>query len=823
MANQTSYEDLPCGVNDAVDDIKKDIRHHLLSNLGADPYRADAFRTFKALAFTVRDHLIRRWVQTQRSYYDENAKRVYYLSLEFLLGRLLSNCLMNLKLYDRARAALVELGFNWEDIEEQEVDAGLGNGGLGRLAACFLDSIATLALPGYGYGILYDYGMFHQKIVDGRQIEQPEKWLRYGNPWEVDRPEYLYLVRFGGRVEAYVDDKGRLQHNWVDTDDVMAMPCDVMIPGYGNDNVINLRLWSAKSTHDFNLEYFQKGNYIQAVEDKAISENISKVLYPSEEVIEGRTLRLKQEYFFVAATFQDIVRRFKKRGRSWQYFPDLVAVQLNDTHPTLAIPELMRILVDEEEVGWEDAWEICVKTFGYTNHTVMPEALETWPVDLVERVLPRHLEIIYEINRRFLDDVTARYPGDLERLRRMSLIQETPERRVRMANLAVIGSHSVNGVSAVHTGIIKTDVFKDFYDLYPERFNNKTNGVTPRRWLLQANPGLAGLINGRIGQDWIVELDRLRDLIPLAQDPMFRAKWWDVKFQNKKRLAQYILEKGGPSLNLNTLFDVHVKRMHEYKRQLLNVLHVITMYNRLRDGRGDITPRTVIFGGKAAPGYKMAKLIIKLINAVAEKINRDEAVDDRLKVAFVPNYSVTGAEIVIPGAELSEQISTAGTEASGTGNMKFSLNGALTVGTLDGANIEIMEAVGRENIFIFGLTTAEVNELRARGYNSWDYYHGDEELKRALNQIAGGDFSPDQSDLFQPIVDSLLSWGDRFLVLADYRAYIRAQEEIGRAYLDQENWTRRSILNVANMGRFSTDWVIRQYAEEIWKVKSIKD
>ncbi|MBF0529816.1 MAG: glycogen/starch/alpha-glucan family phosphorylase, partial [Deltaproteobacteria bacterium] len=540
MPSHHNHDHITCGVGETAEQIKQDINHHLVSNLGADPERTDKFRCFKALAFTVRDHLVRRWIQTQRSYYDEEAKRVYYLSLEFLMGRLLTNSLINLGLMDSTKKALADFGFELEDIEAQEVDAGLGNGGLGRLAACFLDSIATLGLPAYGYGILYDYGMFFQKIENGFQVEIPENWLRYGNPWEFDRSEYLYLVEFGGRVEVGSDEKGRQIFRWVDTEKVNAMPCDLMIPAFGHDNVINLRLWSAKATREFNLDYFQRGDYINALEEKAMSENISKVLYPSEEVVAGRALRLKQEYFFVSATFQDIMRRFKKHSRSFSIFPDRVAIQLNDTHPTLAIPELMRILVDHEGLGWEDAWSICIKTFGYTNHTVMPEALETWPVELMAKILPRHLQIIYEINHRFLESVKESYPGDVDRLRRMSLIQETPDRRVRMAHLAIIGSHSVNGVSAVHSEIIKNRVFKDFYEMYPERFNNKTNGVTPRRWILQANPTLSELITEKIGSGWVTDLERLKDLAPLAADSEFRERWRAVKRFNKTRLADYI-------------------------------------------------------------------------------------------------------------------------------------------------------------------------------------------------------------------------------------------------------------------------------------------
>ena len=815
-------DDFDVSISDSIEGIKSDIRRHLMGNLGADPVRADAFRIYKALAFTVRDHLVNRWVKTQRTYYDESAKRVYYLSLEFLLGRLLDNCLLNLDLDEKVRTALTEMGYRLEDLAEEEVDAGLGNGGLGRLAACFLDSMATLGVPAYGYGIRYDYGMFTQHIVNGYQVEKPDNWLRWGNPWEIDRPEYQYPVKFGGRVETYTDEQGRWRHNWIEDHRIGAMPCDVLIPGFATQNVINLRLWAAKSTQEFNLQYFQHGNYVQAVEEKAKDENISKVLYPSEEVREGQELRLKQEYFFVSATFQDILRRFKKKISDFSLLPERVAIQLNDTHPAVAIPELMRILLDEELLNWDEAWEITVPTFGYTNHTIMPEALESWPVDIMGRILPRHMEIIFEINRRFLDEVKQRWPGDMDRLRRMSIVQEPPDWRVRMAHLAIVGSHSVNGVAAVHSQILKDRVFRDFYEMYPERFNNKTNGVTPRRWVLQANTELSGLITEKVGQGWPVDLDRLRDLEPMVEDADFRHRWREVKRKNKERLSSYIESQCGFTPNLSGMFDVQIKRIHEYKRQLLNILHVIAVYNRLRAGQTEgLVPRTVIFGGKAAPGYHTAKRIIKLINAVAAEVNHSPAAEGMLQVVFIPNYRVSAAEKIIPGAELSEQISTAGTEASGTGNMKFALNGALTIGTLDGANIEIAESVGQENIFIFGLDPEQAQQLRQDGYDPWSYYHADEELKTALDMISGGFFSPEDPSLFRPLVDSLTHGGDRFLVLADFRAYMDCQMEVNRVYMDQEEWTRRSILNTARMDRFSTDHTIRCYAEDIWRVKPV--
>ena len=801
------------------EELREDILRHLVSTVGSDPERAGDTRTYRATAHAVRDQLFHHWIDTQRSYYDQEAKRVYYLSMEFLIGRSLSNSLINLDLEEPTKQALIDIGHSMEELEELEWDAGLGNGGLGRLAACFLDSMAAMRIPAYGYGIRYDYGMFFQVIKDGYQVEQPDNWLRYGNPWQIERPDYLATVRFGGRVEKFTDAMDRIVHRWVDTDNVLAMPCDHMIPGYRNGNVINLRLWAAKSTDEFDLNFFQTGDYVRAVERRANSENISKVLYPSETVTKGRELRLKQEYFFVAATFQDIMRRFKKKQKSFAAFPDLVAIQLNDTHPAVAIPEMMRILLDREFLEWDVAWDICVRTFGYTNHTVMPEALEKWPEDMFGRILPRHLEIIYEINRRFLEEVEEKFPDDPAKLATLSIFEEGPVKQVRMANLAVVGSHSINGVSQIHTDIVKERVFKDFVDLWPERFNNKTNGVSPRRWLRQADPALADLITDRIGEGWITDLERLRDLEPLAEDEEFRAQWGRAKRAAKERLAGYIKRKTNLIVDVDSLFDVQVKRIHEYKRQVLNALHVITLYNRLRAG-GQMTgaPRTVILAGKAAPGYEQAKLIIKLITSVADLVNSDPVVSRWLKVAFLSNYCVSSAEKIIPGADLSEQISTAGTEASGTGNMKLALNGALTIGTLDGANIEIKDAVGEEQMFIFGLNRRQVEQLKAEGYRPWDYYRSNEELKLALDMIARGHFSPSRPNLFQPLINSFLDGGDHYLVLADYRDYIRCQEEVGRAFLDRDDWLRRSILTTARMGRFSSDRTIAEYAEDIWKI-----
>jgi starch phosphorylase len=799
--------------------LKHDIYRHVMSTLGSDIHPARKFQYYNGLAYSVRDRLINTWLATQRTYYDTMTKRVYYLSLEFLPGRFLMNYVTSLQIEEECRKAVEELGFSLDELEEEEWDAGLGNGGLGRLASCYMDSLACLKVPAYGYGILYDYGIFHQAIVNGWQVEECDNWRRRGSPWEIVRREHLYPVRFHGRTESYTDEQGQTRFRWVDTQRVLAMACDILIPGYGGKHVTNMRLWAAKSSLEFDLTHFNQGDYVGAMEAKVLSENISKVLYPSDEARQGKELRLKQQYFFVAATFLDIMRRFKKQQLPFSEFPQFVAIQLNDTHPSIAIPELMRILMDEEGLGWEEAWEVCTGTFAYTNHTVLPEALETWPVDLLGRVLPRHLEIIFEINRRFMEAVNKRYPGDLERMRRMSLIQEGGVQRVRMANLAIVGSHTVNGVAALHSDILKNGLFRDFDEYFPGKFRNVTNGITPRRWLYQANPTLSRLITQTIGPDWVTDLDQLKKLVPLSRDKSFRAAWREAKRENKKRLARYVLRKLGTGINPDTLFDVQVKRIHEYKRQLMNALHMITLYNRIKDDPASVTvPRTIMVGGKAAPGYRTAKLIIRLIGGVAETVNNDPAVKGKLKVLYLPNYCISQAEKVIPAADLSEQISTAGMEASGTGNMKFALNGALTIGTLDGANVEIMEEVGKENIFIFGLTAPEVDAVRASGYNPRSYYERDAELKRVLDMIGANAFCPNDPGLFGPILDMLLNHGDYFLVLADYRAYVTAQEQVSQLYQDPEEWTRKSILNTANMGKFSSDRAVLEYAKEIWHV-----
>jgi len=816
------------------DSLKAGILRHLEFTLGELPRHVDSdWEPYLSVALAVRDRLMERWIRTQDAYYENDAKRIYYMSLEFLMGRTLGNSLVNLGLLEPCQQALADLAYDFERIREAEWDAGLGNGGLGRLAACFLDSLATLELPSYGYGLRYDYGIFHQRIVNGAQLETPDGWLRYGNPWEIARTGDHFRVRFGGRVNQHLDAAGRLATEWLDTEDVLAVPYDTPVPGYRNDTVNTLRLWSARATEEFDLRYFNEGDYLRAVEDKAESENITKVLYPNDNVSAGRELRLRQEYLFVSATLQDIIRRYKKhyllyddqKGlRPFDRFAERTAIQLNDTHPALAIAELMRILVDVEGLGWDEAWGMTTAVFGYTNHTVLPEALERWPVSLFGRLLPRHLQIVYEINRRFLELVRAK-GGDDARCRRMSLIEEDGEQRVRMAHLAIVGSHSVNGVAALHTEILKRELFRDFHELWPEKFNNKTNGITPRRWLKKANPRLSSLVSGAIGEKWVTDLGELKRLIPLATDAAFVEGWQKVKRANKDRLVRIIAEqyahRGTPlEVDPASLFDCQVKRIHEYKRQLLNVLHVVTLYYRIKhDPRGGHVPRTVIFAGKAAPGYRTAKLIIRLINAVADVVNRDPEVGDRLKVVFLADYRVSLAEHIFPAADLSEQISTAGTEASGTGNMKFALNGALTIGTMDGANIEIAEEVGADNIFVFGLHAEEVAALRGR-YRPRDHYESNAELRHVLDAIGGGAMSPQQPDLFRPLVDSLLD-ADPYFLLADYQSYVERQRDVDVAYREPSRWTRMAIHNVAGMGQFSTDRTISEYAREIWGVKPV--
>ncbi|XP_075360074.1 glycogen phosphorylase, liver form [Mycteria americana] len=807
---------------ESVAELKRGFNRHLHFTLVKDRNVATPRDYYFALAHTVRDHLVGRWIRTQQYYYEKDPKRIYYLSLEFYMGRTLQNTMINLGLQNACDEAIYQLGLDMEELEEIEEDAGLGNGGLGRLAACFLDSMATLGLAAYGYGIRYEYGIFNQKIRDGWQVEEADDWLRHGNPWEKARPEYMLPVHFYGRVEHAATGA-----KWVDTQVVLALPYDTPVPGYMNNTVNTMRLWSARAPNDFNLRDFNVGDYIQAVLDRNLAENISRVLYPNDNFFEGKELRLKQEYFVVAATLQDIIRRFKasKFGSTdsvrtvFDSFPDQVAIQLNDTHPAMAIPELMRIFVDIEKLPWNKAWDITKQTFAYTNHTVLPEALERWPVDLVEKLLPRHLQIIYEINQRHLDHIASLFPNDVDRLRRMSLIEEGGTKRINMAHLCIVGSHAVNGVAKIHSEIVKTEVFKDFAALEPEKFQNKTNGITPRRWLLLCNPGLAELIAEKIGEDYVRDLSQLTKLHEFVDDDLFIREVAKVKQENKVKFALYLEKEYKVKINPSSMFDVHVKRIHEYKRQLMNCLHIITMYNRIRrDPAKLFVPRTVIIGGKAAPGYHMAKMIIKLINAVAQVVNNDPVVGSKLKVIFLENYRVSLAEKVIPATDLSEQISTAGTEASGTGNMKFMLNGALTIGTMDGANVEMAEEAGEENLFIFGMRVEDVTKLDREGYNAQEYYDRLPELKQVIDQIKSGFFSPKEPDLFKDVVN-MLFYHDRFKVFADYEAYVKCQEKVSELYLNSKAWTKMVIRNIAAAGKFSSDRTIKEYARDIWHVE----
>ena len=802
--------------------IRHSIANRMVYTVGKDGFTATERDWFEAVAFMTRDRLTERWMETMRGYYRSDVKRVYYLSMEFLIGRSLLNGMLNLGFRDQAVNVLEDMGMALEEVAEQEADAALGNGGLGRLAACFLDSLATLRMPGYGYGIRYEYGMFRQEISKGAQVEHPDSWLRYPNPWEFDRPEVLYQIDYYGRVVEYKDEKGVLRHHWVDTEEVMAMAYDTPVPGYGVDTVNDLRLWTAKASRDFDLGYFNEGNYTRAVEEKTQSENLSKVLYPNDVTEMGKELRLKQQYFFVSASLQDILHRFNRTNGEFELLPDKVAIQLNDTHPSLAIPELMRLLVDIYHLDWDRAWDITTRTFSYTNHTLLPEALEVWPISLFERMLPRHLQIIYEINHQFLNDVMHRYPGDCDRLQRMSLVDERGERQIRMAHLAIVGSHKVNGVAALHTELLKSQLFQDFNEFYPGKFVNITNGITPRLWLNQANPALTALIDQQLGDEpWLTHLERLHELVPLADDTNFRARFREVKRANKQRLTDKIAERLGIQVNPDSLFDVQIKRLHEYKRQLLNVLHIVLLYNRIRDGIDPPkVPRTFIFAGKAAPGYWMAKQIIHLINDVGDIVNNDPCVEGRLKIVFIPNYDVTTATDIIPAADLSEQISTAGTEASGTGNMKLSLNGALTIGTLDGANVEIKQEVGEENIFIFGHTVEELADLRRSGYRPRDYYENNPDLKRIIDMIGNGFFSPTEPTRYSAIVEALLNQ-DQYMLLADFEGYAQAQQRVEELFLDPDEWSRKAILNVAQLGRFSSDRTIREYAETIWDIEPL--
>lgn len=807
-------------ISNAKTSAKKALQSHLVYSIFKTEQVATPRDWYSTTAYTVRDHVIERWVKTVEKYAEENPKRIYYLSLEFLIGRMLSNASLNLGVDAEIKKGLNALGHKIENVVEWEHDAALGNGGLGRLAACFLDSMATMDIPGMGYGIRYEYGMFRQSIDNGQQIENPDNWLRYGNIWEFQRPSSLYTVNFYGRVVEF-ENGSSIESHWIDADSVVAMAYDVPIPGYATQTVNTLRLWSAKSAKEFDLNQFNDGNYELAVEGSNASESISKVLYPNDASASGKELRLKQQYFFVSASIQDILHRFLLKHDDWKKLPDKIVIQLNDTHPAIAVAEMMYQLVDIHRLDWNFAWSLAEKIFAYTNHTLMPEALETWSLDLFNTLLPRHLAIIFRINHTFLEKVNHQFPGDSDLLRRVSIIDETNGRSVRMAHLAVIGSFKVNGVAALHSDLLKKTLFADFHRIFPNKFTNVTNGITPRRWLNQCNPELTLLIEKVIGKKFQRDLDKLRLLTPLAEDSQFRKAFRKVKHKNKVKLANKIEELVGIKINPNSMFDIQIKRIHEYKRQLLNILHVITLYNRIRKGQAkNAVPRVVIFGGKAAPGYWMAKLIIRLINDVATIINEDLAVGDQLKVIFYPNYDVSAAELLFPASDLSEQISTAGTEASGTGNMKMALNGALTIGTLDGANVEIMQEVGNENIFIFGLKTNEVSAIKSNGYNPWDYYNSNPELKEALDMIATGYFSIEEPGRYQEIFDNLLNKGDQYLLLADYASYIQTQEHVSALYKDKEEWSRRAILNVAGMGKFSSDRSVGEYADNIWKLDS---
>ena len=802
---------------------KDAFKHAFLDNLfyvqGKFPGLATKNDYYQALAYAVRDRMLRRWISTAAAYTKQGSRTVAYFSAEFLMGPHLGNNLINLGIHDEVRQAITELGLNFDELLQQEDEPGLGNGGLGRLAACFIDSLATLEIPALGYGIRYEFGIFHQEIVEGWQVERTDKWLHFGNPWEIARPEWAVQVKLGGHTEQYRDEQDRLRVRWVPHKLVQGIPYDTPILGYRTNTANTLRLWKAEAPESFDFAVFNRGDYNGAVYQKVSSETLSKVLYPNDEQIQGKELRLGQQYFFVSCSLQDMLRILKVQKIPIEKFHEKFAAQLNDTHPAIAVAELMRLLVDEYVLPWDEAWQITRKTFAYTNHTLLPEALESWPLDLFARVLPRHLEIIFEINARFLDEVRIRFYGDEERLARLSLIDERGERYVRMAHLACVGSHTVNGVAELHSELLKQEVLKDFYELWPERFGNKTNGVTPRRWMVLSNPRLSSLITTSIGEGWIKDLSQLRRLEPLADDAAFRQQWREVKRACKVDFAAVALKKTGVTIDPDSLFDVQVKRIHEYKRQHLNILHVIALYHRLRsEPNVEMQPRTFIFGGKAAPGYHIAKLIIRLITAVADVVNRDPAVRDRLKVVFLPNFNVKNGQRVYPAADLSEQISTAGKEASGTGNMKFSMNGALTIGTMDGANIEIREEVGADNFFLFGLTAEEVAKVKSSGYSPATYLDG--ELKEVIDLIRCGFFSRGDTELFRPLIDGLV-WHDPYLVFADFASYVACQQQVASTYADPERWARMSIINSARSGKFSSDRTIREYCDDIWKAPPV--
>ncbi len=801
--------------------LKSAILCNLEYRLAKDQYSATNYDRFLSTAYSIVERLVERWIVTQQTYHSKNPRRIYYFSMEYLLGKSLENSLINLGLYEVCKEALEELDLDIEEIRNYEMDAGLGNGGLGRLAACFLDSMATLCYPAQGYGIRYNYGLFHQKIVDGKQVETTDSWLSLPSPWEIERPEYNFKVRFGGKVEHIKDAFGSEKANWYGGEEVIAKGYDIPVPGYKVNNVNTLRLWSARASEEFDFEAFNVGGYISACEKKLVSENITKVLYPNDNFFEGKELRLKQEYMLVSASLQDIIRRYRKENTDVRNLHKKVVIQLNDTHPALAVPELMRLLIDEHEIDWKTAWTVTTNTFAYTNHTVLPEALEEWPVELFEKLFPRILEIIYRINQALIHDVSVAYPNDRDRIERMSIFSEKGYRRVRMANLAVAGSYSVNGVAELHSKLVREKLLSDFYQMWPAKFNNKTNGITPRRWMRVANPSLAELITETIGDGWIKDLNRLRDLEKFADDLGFQKKWQEIKLSCKQKLTTSIWNEEWLEIHPATMIDVQVKRIHEYKRQLLFALFMIAKYIELKeDPSTRIVPRTCIVGGKAAPGYDRAKLIIKFINSIAEIINSDSTINSYLRVLFLPNYRVSLAEKLIPAADLSEQISTAGKEASGTGNMKFALNGAVTIGTLDGANVEILEEVGEDNIFIFGLTEKEVSSLKNNGYDPNKYIKKSPVLQKVMNLIATNFFCPDEPDLFRPIYDEL-NGKDEYFLMADFDAYLAAQAAVEKAYTDKSLWTKMSILNVARCGKFSSDRTIIEYAKDIWGIEPV--
>ena len=823
-ATATTNESFRFSTQSTTASMKVSILNHLRFTLARHPSSATEDEWWMATCYAVRDRVLDRFMKTQGVHHQKKVRRAYYLSLEYLMGRLMVNNLHNSGLFEQTREALGELGQDFDAIVNEEADMGLGNGGLGRLAACFLDSLASLDLPAIGYGIHYEFGLFRQEFKDGHQIEHPDAWMEKGCPWEVMRPNFVQEVQLYGRVEHQMDDKGSFHPVWVDQKTVEGVPYDIAIVGYGGETVNFLRLWDSKASSEFDFNIFNEGGYVEAVREKAISETISKVLYPNDSTENGKELRLVQQYFFVSCSLKDIMRRFLDSHSDWSKFAEYNAIQLNDTHPSIAVPELMRLLIDEQGLSWDQAWSITVKTCNYTNHTLLPEALEKWSVPLFEKVLPRHLEIIYEINARFLSDVVAsKWPGDDAKQMELSIIEEGHPKMIRMAYLSVVASTRVNGVAALHTNLLKQNLFATFHELYPNKLINMTNGITPRRWLLACNPGLSELITTKVGSDWPKHLDQLQQIAQFADDAHFQERFMAIKHANKQAFADFVREDSGTEISPYALFDVQIKRLHEYKRQHLNLLHILTLYRRLlNDPNYEMNPRVFIFGAKAAPGYILAKNIIRAINKIAERINHDQRINDKIKVVFPENYCVTMAEQMIPAADVSEQISTAGKEASGTGNMKLALNGALTIGTLDGANVEIREEVGDDNIFIFGHSVDQVQALKTQGYNPYDYYNSNWELKSVIDWLHSDYFSPGEHDAFAPLCSSLLEGGDPYLCLADYVDYMRAQEAVDQAFSDPKRWAKMAIINTAHMGKFSSDRTISEYASHIWNLKPVK-